>query len=309
MPRLIVVSAPGFELQDLLLAAEKELQGAGYMLARRYEETSWSEIFAVAGSGGLLGGRSLFVVENASRLGPFPEVFLPWLEGETAEAAVVLAYEGDHRKHLSKEVLKRAHLYELQAVPRWGKARLDWIAAQAKNLGVRLDGEAISLLSEYFEEPKELKSELEKLAVASEDGKISVALVRELSVSSGGRKLVKFLDALCEGKIPEALEAMVNLKEETDVLPVITGLHRRFRLAAYTSCLPPGAHEAFLEALKARGYQARMAKAAAKRYPKAAIWRFLTGIIGLSYREKVGEGSGWVQLEELAIELLGSRAS
>ncbi|HOK20542.1 MAG TPA: hypothetical protein PK188_08635, partial [Thermosynergistes sp.] len=90
MPRLIVVSAPGLELQDLLLAAEKELQGAGYMLARRYEETSWSEIFAVAGSGGLLGGRSLFVVENASRLGPFPEVFLPWLEGETAAAAVVL---------------------------------------------------------------------------------------------------------------------------------------------------------------------------------------------------------------------------
>ena len=268
MPRLIVVSASGLELQDLLLAAEKELQVLVicWLVVTKDELGKSSPSPAVAA----LRSHSLFVVECVA-LGRFR--VLPWLEGETAEAAVVLAYEGDHRKHLSKEVLKRAHLYELQAVPRWGKARLDWIAAQAKNLGVRLDGEALSLLSEYFEDPKELKSELEKLALASEDGKISAALVRELSVSSGGRKLVKFLDALCEGKIPEALEAMVNLREETDVLPVIAGLHRRFRLAAYISCLPPGAHEAFLEALKARGYQARMAKAATKRYPKAAIWR------------------------------------
>ena len=306
MPRIFVIGAAGTSQRRLLSETLRGLQAEGFSLAGRPEEAGWQELFSSLRTGGLFAAKRLFVVENALRLGPFPEELLPYVEGEGGESALVLVFDGDYRKNLGKELLGKAVVVKASAVPPWGPRRVAWVRGAARDEGVDLDGAAAALLAEWIDDAEEIRAQLPKLALAARGAPVHAGLVEALCLDEGGKSLLRLLDGLCRGREVDVLAALRVLQEEPSILPVVTALHNRLRLALYQALLPPGEARRILAALKARDYATRVAGEAARRYGPEALKKAVVGLIALNAGEKLGRGRGWNGLTLLLLELLGA---
>jgi DNA polymerase-3 subunit delta len=301
-----VIGAAGTSQRRLLSETLRGLQAEGFSPSGRPEEADWQELFSSLRTGGLFAAKRLFVVENALRLGPFPEELLPYVEGEGSESALVLVFDGDYRKNLGKELLGKAVVVKAPAVPPWGARRVAWVRKAARDEGVDLDGAAAALLAEWIDDAEEIRAQLPKLALAARGGPVDVGLVEALCLDEGGKSLLRLLDGLCRGREVDVLAALRILQEEPSILPVVTALHNRLRLALYQALLPPGEARRILAALKARDYATRVAGEAARRYGPEALKKAVAGLIALNAAEKLGRGRGWNGLTLLLLELLGA---
>ena len=131
---------------------------------------------------------------------------------------------------------------------------------------------------------------------------ITAADVETLCLSDGSRSLLKLLDGLCSGKYADCLVSLEYLREG-ELLPLVSALYNRFRLAFYIAAFP-SEKGLFLKSLAARDYAARLADGAAQLYGKAKIKNFLLGLMRINANEKSGMGASWYDLDVLVSELL-----
>ncbi|MCX7827635.1 MAG: hypothetical protein N2315_00270 [Thermanaerothrix sp.] len=261
---------------------------------------SWAEVLADSASGGLFSERSFSLVEAGRDLGPFPEPLLPLLEGPDALGVVLVTAEQVPKglEELVSRGSKKVSLYLDQPIPRFGAERLRWIYDRAKMEGLVMTRDALAFISESFEDREEICGELRKLSLLGRE--VSLEDVAALCVGDGQRRLVSFLDDLCLGRRLQAIGGLEFLKRRDDLLPVITALHNRFRLAFYVARFG----ERWVQgALSPRPYALKMAVKASQIYVKGALARFLRDVIEVNLMEKMGLGSGWARLD-LAVFLL-----
>ena len=306
MPRVVVIGAAGTSQRRLLSETVATLVGQGFSVEGRPEEGDWRELFSSLRTGGLFSEKRLFVVEEAVRLGPFPSELLPFVEGEGAPSALVLVYEGDLRRTPGKDLVERAWVVRGESVPPWGSRRVAWVREAAREARVDLDGAAASLLAEWIDDAEEIRAQLPKLALAAEGGRVGTPIVEALCIDEGGKSLLLLLDGICRGRASDVLRGLTVLSREPSVLPVVTALHNRLRLALYQALLPPQEAGVVLSALKAKDYASRVAAEAARLYGAEALKRTVAGLIALNAAEKMGRGRGWNGLCLLLLELLAS---
>ena len=161
-------------------------------------------------------------------------------------------------------------------------------------------------MKELFEDMGELASESEKVASFCSilrHREISASAVGDYCLSDGSRSLLKFLDALCAARGTDSMEALSELALHSDMTPLLSALHNRFRIAMYFA-LFPAERAVFSRALGARDYAARQAEAAAKKYGAGRLRDFVTGLIRMTSNERSGQSAGWYDLEVLVIGLL-----
>jgi DNA polymerase-3 subunit delta len=177
---------------------------------------------------------------------------------------------------------------------------------EARAEGIGVSREAVAILKELFEDTGELASEARKVACACALGhrrEISVADVEKLCLSDGNRNLLKLLDGLCAGRVQESLASLGEMGGRSELLPLLSALHNRFRLAMYFAMFP-GERADFAKMLDARDYASRNAEAAARKYGAGKLGAFVNGLIRIASSERVGQGSSWRDLSLLVIGLL-----
>lgn len=304
MPRLVIVNAAGSSQRRLLSEVVKDLKSQGYVLASRQEGGGWSDLFGDSRTAGLFESRTIVQVEDAAKMGRFPDEFVGFLEGPEAFAAIVLVYSSDASKFFAKDLFKKLDVRKAQEVPRWSGQRQKWISDEGRKLGVRVSSEASALLADWIEDGEELRGELEKLALVAPEGGIDGELVRQLTVDEGGKNLLNLLDGLCYGKHVQVIQALESLRRGGIFLMVVVSLHNRFRLAMYQRSGNAGS--GLVNALGAKPYQKKMASEAARRYDLGALQSFTAALIRLSLAEKTGQGQGWNGLFREVLEFMGT---
>jgi DNA polymerase-3 subunit delta len=180
------------------------------------------------------------------------------------------------------------------------------IADGARRNGVSIRRDAIMLLKELYEDSGEVTSEAEKVAIfckMSGRGEVTVSDVQSLCMSDGSRGMLKLLDGICRGTYADALQALDVLQRSSELLPLLSAIHNRIRLALYIAAFPKE-REAFARALGARDYAMRMAETAAGIYGREGLVNFTAGLIRINYNEKSGLGAAWRDLSMLVIKLL-----
>lgn len=306
MPHLMVASAAGTSQRRLVSETTRQELGKGYPVSIRREGGEWKDILTSESGGGLFEARRLVLVEEAQLLGKFPPGLEPLLEGPESATHVLLVYADDPKGVFPKELSSRLTWLRGEEIPRFGVARQKWVENKARNLGVSISSEAMTLLLESVEDPEEILSELSKLSLASEGGLIGIEQVRTLCFDEGEKALLSLLDGLCEADIPRVTGALLQVKRR-ELIPVVAALHNRFRLALYRSAFKsPRAGKAVAEALKARPYQERQATEAARHYSRAAMGAFVRDLCGVNIGEKSGNRSGWLDLEMAILDLMSS---
>lgn len=306
MPRLVIVNAAGASQRRLLSEVIQELKAQGYALASRQEGGGWPDLFGDSRTCGLFESRTIVQVEEAVRMGRFPEELAGFIEGKDASSAIVLLYAGDASKYFPKDLFKKLDVRKAREVPRWSGQRQKWITDEGNKLGVRVSAEAASLLGDWIEDGEELRGELEKLASVAPKSFIDGELVRQLTVDEGGKDLLNLLDGLCYGKYPQVIQALESLRRGGVLLKVVVSLHNRFRLAMYQRSGERNEGGLFVAALGAKPYQKKMAMEAARRYNLEALQTFVAALVRLSLAEKIGQGQGWNGLSREVLEFMGA---
>lgn len=306
MPQLVILTATGTAQRQLLQETLDDLRQKGYPLEARQEGGEWLSLLSENLGGGLFSSRRAVLVEEASKLGPFPPQAERMLEEQSSCVVLVLVYEGDHEKFFPRALLPRISVKRATEVPRFGTSRMRWIVETGQSLGVRLTEEAVSFLAESLEDPEEIRAQIVKLAVAFGDKEsVSLKEVRRLCLDDGSRNLLRLLDGLCRGETPLVLAALEDLRKKADLFPILTALHNRMRLAWYLALFSKESKEV-LKVMGARPYAATQARKAVGLYGKEALSRFVIGLIGINIREKKGLGNGWSALTVLLMRLLES---
>ena len=306
MPQVVIISASGTSQRRLLSETIASFVARGFAVEGRSEELDWQALLSGLRTGGLFSQKRLLVVEEASRLGPFPAELLPFVEGEGASSVLLLVCEGDLRRTPGKALVARASVVRGEPVSPWGGKRVAWAHRAAQEAGVDLDGGAASLLTEWIDDVEEIRAQLPKLALAAGEGPIDRETVEALCIDEGGKNLLRLLDGICRGRVVDVLAGLTGLSREPSILPVVTALHNRLRLALYQALLPPPEARAILGALKARDYASRVAAEAARLYGADPLKDAVAGLIALNVAEKMGRGRGWNGLALLLLELLAS---
>ena len=98
------------------------------------------------------------------------------------------------------------------------------------------------------------------------------------------------------------VKSLRAMSSSADLIPSITPIHNRMRLAWYASLGNDGA--AIGRALGAKDYAWRMASQAARRYGRVALTDFTADLLRISIEERSGRGAGWNGLETAIIKLL-----
>jgi DNA polymerase-3 subunit delta len=127
-------------------------------------------------------------------------------------------------------------------------------------------------------------------------------------MSDGSRGMLKLLDGICRGAHTDVLQALDTLSRNSELLPLLSAIHNRIRLALYIAAFPMK-REAFAKALGARDYATRMAETAAGIYGRDKLVNFAAGLIRINYNEKSGLGASWRDLSLLVINLLSGASS
>ncbi len=306
MPHLLVASAAGTSLRRLVYETTAKEKADGYPLAIRREGGEWKELLTGESGGGLFDVRRLVLVEEAHLLGKFPPGMEPLLEGPECPVHILLVFSEDARSTFPKDILPRLTWLKGEEIPRFGFARQKWFESEARRHGLAFSGEAKNLLLDSMEDPEEILSELSKLRLVAEGGRVGVELVRLLCFDEGEKALLSLLDGMCDADISRVATALPQVKRR-DLIPVAAALHNRFRLALYHASFK-GSHKgkAAAEALKARPYQERQALEAVRNFSRAALSIFVRDLCAVNIGEKSGNRRGWVDLELAILDLLGS---
>ncbi|MDR1133249.1 MAG: hypothetical protein LBL05_03755 [Synergistaceae bacterium] len=306
MPHLHVVSGSGAAARRLLAEVTAGLEAKGYGDVRRQEASDWGTLLTENSCRGLFEDNSLIIVEEAEKLGPLPKKFAPMLEGPDASAYILLACKSENASIIPKELAGKCSFSKNASPPPWSRERDELILEAARNLGIGVSKPAVLLMKELFEDMGELASESEKVAsFCSILGRkeISASAVGDYCLSDGSRSLLKLLDALCSARGADSMEALSELALRSELTPLLSALHNRFRVAMYFALYPKEA-AVFSRALGTRDYAARHAETAAKKYGAARLRDFVTGLIRMTSNERSGQSAGWFDLEVLVIDLL-----
>ncbi|MDR3164190.1 MAG: hypothetical protein LBU13_01265 [Synergistaceae bacterium] len=301
-----MISGSGAAARRLLTEVTVGLEAKGYGDIRRQEANDWGTLLAENSCRGLFEANSLVVVEEAEKLGPLPKKFLSMLEGPGASNYILLSCKSENASIIPKEAAAKCSFSKNVSPPPWARERDELILGAARSRGVGISKSAVMLMKELFEDMGELASESEKVAsfcALLGHKEISSSVVGDYCLSDGSRSLLKFLDALCAGRDTDSMEALSELALYSELTPLLSALHNRFRLAMYFA-LYPAEKAGFSRALGARDYAARQAETAAKKYGGERLKDFVTGLIRMTSNERSGQSAGWFDLEVLVIDLL-----
>lgn len=311
MPSLFLICAKEPAKSRLLEEALRGLSEEGFAVAARSEQADWWELFSTATTGGLFEEKNIYVVDSPEAMGPLPSPLALQVEKkELASTAILLLYEGNVEKYIPRDVIKLATIKKPDKVPHWTSGRIEWIKGLIKKTGVKWEAGAISLLEEWIEDPEEIKSEIDKLTTLASDGLVTENLVKNLCVDEGSKAFLNLLDGLCEGKAELVVRSLARIKKESDVLPVVSGLHRRMRLAMYLADYKDKGEkkEDILSAFGAKPYQAKKALLASRIYSTKALRRFVSEMIKASCMNKRLSAGAWEVVEMALLALLDSKA-
>jgi DNA polymerase-3 subunit delta len=311
VPHLHILSGAGASHRRLVSAELERLASLGYEDVRRQEGGDWVAILSENRGRGLWGDRSVVVVEDADRMGPMPGRLSPLLEGERANTHILLVCKSGGPALVPKEFAGLCAFAASAEPSPWSGARDGIIAAAAKRHGVSASRDAISLLKEMFDDTGELASEAEKASAVcalAGRGEISALDVREFCMSDGSRNLLKLLDGICEGRVSEAVSALGDASLHSELAPLLSALHNRFRLAMYFALFPKEKSE-FASALGAKNYASKQAETAARRYGGEKLRSFVTGLMRAVSDDRSGGGASWRDLSVLVIDLLSGLKS
>ncbi len=307
MPQLLLIAASGTAQRRLLEETAAGLEKDGYTAAGRQEGGEWSSLLSDNMTGGLFDEKRFVVVESAFTMGPFPEKLASVVE-PSSDVILLLVYEGEAKsqpsKFIPKDVLSKCRVIKPPEFPRWPRERQAWVSRLAKELGVSLTAQGTAMLVELLEDPEEIRSQLKSLRLMKKGASADAEDVRQLCLDDGSRSLLRLLDGLCTGDAVAAVRSLRSIAASGDLIPAITPIHNRMRLAWYASLGGDGA--AIGRALGAKDYAWRMAQQAARRYGRAALTEFVCALLRISIEERSGRGSGWNGLETAVIELLSS---
>ena len=177
------------------------------------------------------------------------------------------------------------------------------VSSLAQKMHVNIDKDGVALIVELLDDPEEIRGQLFSLSMMKKNSVVTAADVDAMCLDDGSRNLLRLLDGLCLKESTVVLKSLYAISKNGELIPLISALHNRMRLAWYASensrC---GA--LFANALGARDYAWKMACGAAKRYGTKALSTFVTGLIRLNIDEKSGTSAGWNGLETLIISLL-----
>ncbi len=306
MPHLILASAAGNSQRRLVSETVKRESEKGYSLSVRREGGEWKDLLTSESAAGLFAERRLVLVEEAQSLGKFPQGLESLLEGPGALVHVLLVYPEEPRSVFGKDLYPRLTWLKAEEIPRFGSGKQRWAENEARKLGISISPDALALLLESVEDPWEVLSEMTKLSLAADDGRVELDLVRALCFDEGEKALLSLLDGLCEGDVRRVTAAMPHLRKR-ELIPLVAALHNRFRLAYYSCAFSsPKAGKGVAEILKARPYQERLATSAARRYGKEGLAAFVRNLCAVNIGEKNGNRNGWVELELSILALLAS---
>lgn len=305
MPKILLITSSGTAQRRLLATAVKRLESEGYGEITRQEGGDWSSLLTENLSAGLFADRRAVLIEEAEKLGSFPETCLSLLDPK-APVVLVLVYSADPAKWFSKEALSRCEILKSkeEAPKPWERVR--WVQKKAKEVGLELKTDAAELLAERVENPEEIEMELLKFLPVAVGGKVSVEQIEQLSAADGNSHLLRFLDSLCAGDFAVCIPEVALLsREKAELFPFLAAVHNRMRLAWYAACFPTQMN-ALSRFLGARDYAWKQAQKAASVYGKDSLGRFIARSITIHLNEKVGAGAGWVDLQIGLLELLAA---
>lgn len=301
MAELRFIVGTGTAQRRLLEENVVKLENEGYMLSSRQEGGDWVSLLSDNMSGGLFGDRSFTVIDSAELMGAMPKKLAPLAEG--GDSVIILVYESDPSKFVPKEIVKKSKVIKPESFPRWPRERQAWVANLAKSMNIAINSSAIALLVELTEDPEEIRRQLLSLGTLKKNGAVNEEEVRQLCMDDGSGNLLKLLDGVCEGNAGAALASLRAMSRREQLVPILTSLHNRMRLAWYASVAGRDAN-LFSKALGARNYAWRMANRASRLYGAEALGGFVTGLIRINFEERSGRGSGFSGLEVLLLNLM-----
>ena len=306
MPALVVVSSTKSGNKETLDRTIDFLSSRGFDLGQRTEGGEWEDLFPNLLTTGLFHSRTFCIVDDAESLGPMPPTLSPLIESlENAGNVLVVVYEGVPSKYLSRKVLERAVLFKENPVPRWEREKLEMLRAAARDDGLSVSPEALALLIEYMEDPVELRSELSKLAFLAENTMISAEDVRELCFDEGTGSILALLEGVYQAEAGIVLDSLQRLRENhAELLYVLGAVYNKLRLASFLSIYGTTQIERVQKVLNFTNYHLRQAGRMTKRYPAASILSAAAQCVRLSYAEKSGLSSGWIEFETLLLKFL-----
>jgi len=308
VPHVCLLIAGGSAQRRLIETTTAKLAAKGYEQISRREGGDWHALLTENRSAGLFASRSVIQVEGVDQLGSFPAKLAPFLEPDGASVVILLICKSESENPIPKDLQKQCSLIKAPAEPSpWSKERDAIITRAMKTHGVSVTHDAVSLLKDLFDDTGELASEADKLALYCQmTGKKEAARrdVEAFCLTDGSRGLLKLLDGFCSGSYAQCLENLELLREEGELLPLLSALHNRTRLALY-ACAFPAEKQRFAKALAAKDYAWRNAESAARLYGKEKLLAFTVSLIRINANEKSGQGSGWRDLFIELVTLMG----
>lgn len=305
MPSLLLIAASGTAQRRLLGESCADLEKKGYIAAGKQEGGEWNSLLADNMTSGLFDENRYVVVESAPLLGAFPEK-LSFMVSPSASAVIVLVYESDPKLQPSKfipgDVLSQCRIVKGAEFPRWPRERQMWVARAAEELGVNIAPDGAAMIVELLEDPEEIRAQLKSLALLKKDAPVTASDVEDLCLDDGGRNMLRLLDGICEGDRVGALKSLRSIAKSDDLIPALTPVHNRMRLAWYAGLGSESV--SFAKAIGARDYAWRMAQQADRIYGHAAVTEFITELIRINIEERSSAGSGWYGLETAVIKLM-----
>jgi len=308
VPALLVLSASPSSRREILIETTHELIGKGFTLTNKTEGGEWDVIFPSLLTPGLFEGKSIWLVEDAENMGAMPEKFSSLLEPlDSARSVLCLVYGSSPSKFLSKEILRSARLVKEKKPPRWDSEKKQMLKELAREVGVHITGQALSLLVELFQDPSELKNEFSKLTSVSESKDISEEKVRKYCLDEGTGSLYRFLDGIYDRNIPLVVDSLRRLElNQTELLYVLSALYNKLRLASYLCIYGSECSRTLVDLHGIKPYQLTQAKRILSRYPPSRIISTAFKCIAMSYSEKGVSSRGWRGFEILILKFLNS---
>lgn len=304
MPSLHMIVASGTAQRRLLEETIASYAKQGYALSSRQEGGEWVSLLSENMSGGLFDDNRLVVVDEADQMGALPKKLLPLVERESS-VILLLVYAKSPSKLFPKDVLNKSKILKPEEFPRWPNERQRWVNSLARKNKIKINSDAVALIVDLMDDPEEIRSQLKSLGQLKHGDIITLEDVDLMCLNDGSKSLLRILDGLCYCKVHDVMKNFYMLKRNGELLPLISALHNRMRLAWYHAENPTSSAE-FSKALGARNYAWRQASNAAQIYPKTALKEFSFGLIRLNIAEKSGTGAGWSQLETMLIKLLSN---
>ena len=303
MPSLLLISASGTAQRRLLEETVADFEKKGYVISGKQEGGEWGPLLSDNLSGGLFDENRIVIVDSASLLGPFPENLDPMVEADSS-VVILLVFDSEPAKFFPARTLEKCRVLKAVPFPQWPRERMIWTLDMAKKMKIKIDREAAALIIELTEDPEEIRRQLSGLSLLKKGESVNTSDVENMCLDDGTRNLLKLLDGLCTGDHIKTLKSLSAISKNGDLIPLVSAMHNRMRLAWYAS-MHPRQGPLFAQSLGAKNYAWNMAGNAARSYSAGSISKFVLGLIKINIDEKSGTGSGWTGLETLVIELMG----